>query len=72
MEICNKVMNECNESFGDFSRLKPSTPKSTVRTSCINHYSKMIKKDKERAFKGELDDLIKKFRETSQEVIQKQ
>ncbi len=32
----------------------------------------MIKKDKERAFKDELDDLIKRFRETSSEVMQKQ
>lgn len=32
----------------------------------------MIKKDKELAFKGELDTLIKRFRETSSEVMQKQ
>ena len=32
----------------------------------------MIKKDKELAFKGELDTLVKRFRETSSEVMQKQ
>jgi hypothetical protein len=32
----------------------------------------MVKKDKERAFRDELDDLIKKFREVSSEVMQKQ
>ena len=32
----------------------------------------MIKKDKELAFKAELDTLVKRFRETSSEVMQKQ
>ena len=68
-------MNECSNSYGEFARIKPNTPKSTVSQrlcAIIFCIFQMVKKDKERAFRDELDDLIKKFREVSSEVMQKQ
>ena len=33
---CNQVLNECNNTYGDFTRLKPSTPKSTVKLNSLS------------------------------------
>ena len=58
--LCNKLMNDCNTSFVDFSQLKASTTQSQV-----------TKRNQETKFKSEIDDLMKRVKESAK-IIQNQ
>lgn len=71
MNSCMQVLNECSNQIQSFSKIPTNNPKSTVR-AISRLFNQNLKRDKEKAFKSNLEDLTRRFQKTSQQIKEKE